>query len=188
MKICRICRYRYDITKNVDAKLTGGAIQNSVSAIFDKFEKGEQLDASDLDGVTIENVYDDERYDKLKKPAKQKLKTWLRTFDKKFVQEGQEEEAGGQAYYICKNCNNSEKVPAREVIYSKSYASDLNDDGVSDLEIYDQTLTRTRTYICVNESCPTHKGTLREATLTKDISGRLIYLCVVCNKKWSEAM
>lgn len=188
MHFCDKCRSQFNITKDVDAKMVGGVIHSGLAVIFDKFANGEQLEISDLDGITINDIYNDNRYESMTKKSKDRIKTWLRSASKSFVQNDIQDggKATQAAYFICKFCDNHKEIEPKTVIFSQSYRTSASTLTGSEFESYDPTLARTKAYICPNSECATHKGSPKEAALSKDESGHIVFICVTCNAQWSQ--
>lgn len=189
MHFCDKCRSQFNITKDVDAKMIGGVVHNGLAVIFEKFSTGDALEPEDLEGLTINDIYNDNRYELMTKKDKTRMKTWLRAVSKPFVQN--EIQDGGKAtqaaYFICKFCDNYREIEPATVIFSQSYRSSANALTGTELESYDNTLARTKAYICPNTDCPTNtKNTPKEAALSKDESGHIVFICTECNTQWSQ--
>lgn len=178
-----------NVTKDVNSKMVGGAIHNSLVTVFDKFEKGVGLEEGDLVDMSIQDIYNDPRYESMTKKDKLRMKSWIRSFDKSFLAETVSDVIDNQAYFICKFCDNYRKIPPSTLIYSQSYLSDQSSNDVSDIETDDQTLARTRAYVCPEESCKTNTDNVkREAVLTRNGAGQVVYICTVCGVQWTQSM
>lgn len=92
--------------------------------------------------------------------------------------------------FKCSNCGFSENIKPKTMVLSRT--SDLVNKEYTDKTKYkdmvnDETLPRTRNYICPNEACLSHKDhTKREAVWFKpDIQKYgILYICTSCNKMW----
>lgn len=189
MHFCDHCLTQFNITKDVDSKMIGGAIYNQLEIVFQKFFDGLQLEPEDLEGITIENIYHDSRHENMTKKDKTRLKTWLRTVDKAFVQDSQEGGEAKAAYFICKFCSNYREIEPGTLIFGQNYKSSSDSAEISDLEVNDNTLSRTKAYICPNGTCETNKDkSKREAVLTRDAAGHVVYICMACNTQWSQSV
>lgn len=98
------------------------------------------------------------------------------------------------AYYICRFCNNYKRIVPGEVIHQERYnASSESTQTTATFEDfsfakYDNTLMRTRNYICKNPNCDSHRVTdTKEAIMTKNNQGILVYVCVVCDAYWTNS-
>ncbi|BCS82952.1 putative DNA-dependent RNA polymerase subunit rpb9 [Cotonvirus japonicus] len=194
MIFCEKCRYLFNITKDVRTKQVGGKINNALNNIFDKFQNNTQIIDSDLKRIKGKDLTDDERFENMTKKNKKKLTQIIKAIDKTFFIEEQDDESeeisSNKAYFICKYCKNYRPINAGTVIYTKNY--DTNEEsGIENYDhfVYDQTLPRTKNYICKNDDCETHENpNLKEAVLTKNSGDQIIYICTVCTTHWISAI
>lgn len=189
MHFCDKCFSQFNITKNVEAKMIGGYIHGKLNNIFNKFFNNESLDETDLDGITIDDIVNDDRHTYMTAKDKARLRTSIRTVDRKFVNEIKGGDDAGDAFFICRLCSNYKHIEPRTRIFSQAYKAQVSNSSISNLESNDNTLSRTKAYICPNDKCPTIKDpSLREAVLTKDRAGHIIYICTKCNTNWSQGV
>uniref|UniRef100_A0A6C0LUS1 TFIIS-type domain-containing protein n=1 Tax=viral metagenome TaxID=1070528 RepID=A0A6C0LUS1_9ZZZZ len=191
MFFCKECRSLFNITKDIKNKQKGGEMTNNVANVFKKFSVGEKIIEKDLQKIKRDNLLNDDRYDNMNKKNQKKFETAIKLVDKKFFEKDNKIEQGttlqtNAAYFICKFCDNSEEIIPGTLIYSKNYnISDPVETEDYSYAPYDQTLARTRNYICKNPSCQTHKNdSLKEAVLTKNINHQIVYVCCHCHKYW----
>lgn len=194
MFFCEKCRYLFNVTKDIKSKQVGGKINDALTIIFDKISRGEQIMEKDLKKFKGKDLLDDERFEVMNKKDQRKLISTVKAVDKNFfAEEEPESEAkvgSNIAYFICKFCKNYKPIKPGTVIYSKSYST-INASEMEDYTyaIYDQTLPRTRTYICKNAKCETHKNdSLKEAILTKNATDQIVYICTHCSTNWINAV
>lgn len=189
MFFCDKCRYLYNVTKDIKAKQIGGKISDSIENLFQKFHKGESLDESDLKRIVGKDVTDSDHFENMTKKDQRKLISWIKSVNKSFFEEDEdsEEKVGVSiAYFICKYCKNYEPIKPGTLIYSKKYGSESSTEAEDyTYAIYDQTLARTRNYVCKNPSCESHENLdLREAALTKNNMDQIVYVCTTCTTHW----
>jgi hypothetical protein len=174
--------------------MAGGSVTGALNNIFAKFKAKEKLTAEDLEGLKGLDILGDQRFDDMTIRLQKDLMTAIKEHDKKFFDVSEEDADANlknmDAYFICKQCKTPKQIPPGTVIYTKNYGSIAEDIETTDYShvVDDCTLARTRTYICKNTKCPTHKAPeTREACLTKDSKGLLIYICTVCKVHWYNA-
>lgn len=194
MFFCENCRYSFNVTKDVKSKQVGGKINTSLTKLFDKIKNNEPLSAEDLENIKGRHILEDERYENMSKKDQRKIVSMIKAINKNFFVNDTEEGKVGTnvAYFICKYCKNFKPIKPGTKIYSKNYAS--NNSGENEdytYTIYDNTLARTRNYICKNSKCPTHKDETnmsKEAILTKNSMDQVVYVCTVCSKHWANTL
>lgn len=194
MFFCEKCRYLYGVTKDVQNKQIGGRITEGLNNLFNKFSKDEPITEKDIRKLSGKHVVNDERYEILNKKDQRRLMSAIKSFDKNFFlpEESESETKVGAniAYFICKFCKHHIPIKPGTTIYSKKYGS-TNTAEIDDYSyaIYDQTLQRTRNYICKNEKCETHKKIdLKEAVITKNVNEQIVYICTYCSTYWINSL
>jgi hypothetical protein len=190
MIFCDKCRNIFDISNQKDIKnrQVGGKIKRAVANLFKKHEEGTPLTDEDLEKLTSKDLLYDEDFGRMSKRAQQKMISWIKTFKKEWFtnDDEDEEEQVVDAYFVCKSCRNTAQIEPGAIICYKSYGI----DEASEVEeyaqfIHDQTLPRTRTYICPNKKCTTHKSPdTKEAVITKNYLHQCIYVCTQCATNW----
>jgi len=149
------------------------------------------LREKDLKRIKGRDLLDDERFEDMTKKEQRKVISFVRAVNKNFFVPGEEETetkiGSTAAFFICKYCGNSEPIKPATQIYSKSYnATDNAEVEDYTYTIYDQTLPRTRDYICKNEKCESHTNDkVKEATLTKNVNEQIVYICNACSTYWT---
>lgn len=190
MFFCEKCRYIFDITGNVKRKQVGGKINKAINNIFTKHINNEPYTEDDIAKITPGDLLHNEKFENMTKKEQTKIMAGIRAVNKQFFREKKIEEPiddkkiNTNAYFICKYCQNFKPIKPRTLIHSRDY-SDGSDNLVDYSEmVYDQSLSRTRAYICKNPDCETHHNDeLREAVLTKNNAYQIIYICTHC-KYW----
>ena len=92
----------------------------------------------------------------------------------------------------CTSCGENYILHPETVIYSLNFGKQLtsfNDDDI-DLKLYDQTLPRTKDYICVNSDCETNKKSFNNANkeavfYRASKSYHMKYACLNCKTSWN---
>ena len=190
MFFCDKCGYLFNITKDVKSKQVGGKINKALNVIFDKFKSGEKLAEEDLTNVKGKDIMEDERFDIMNKRDQRKVVSTVKGIDKNFFvvsEEDKKKKLGSNiAYFICRFCKNYRKIEPGTLIHSKTFNSNITDEGDDyTYAIHDDTLARTRNYICKNTKCNTHKNSeLKEAVLTKNSMDQIVYVCTECSTHW----
>lgn len=191
MFFCEKCRYLHNVTKDIRGKQIGGRINEAITNIFKKYYNNEELHEKDLRRIKAKDLVSDERFENMTKKEQRKLISYVKAVDRNFFTESGEQMepriGSTAAFFICKYCGNSKPIKPGTLIHSKNY----NASGDGELEdytfaIYDQTLPRTRDYICKNDKCESHNNEkIKEATLTKNANEQIVYICNVCSTYWS---
>lgn len=192
MFFCEKCRYAYDVTKDVKSKQLGGKNADALKNIFTRFKSNQPIDKDDLEKLTVKDITNDERYDALPEKTRKRLISNIKNTDKNFfVEEAKSEDSNinNAAYFICKFCKNPKLIKPGTLIYSKNYSGNTVETIDYSNIIHDPTLSRTRTYICKNAKCSTHKNPQdKEAILTKNTSDQIVYVCTICKMDWISAV
>lgn len=195
MFFCENCHYMYNITKDIRNKQAGGAVSKSLDNLFNKFSKREQIIEKDLDDINGTQIKEDERYENMTKNDRKKLESAVKAAvgpsKKNFFTAPAEKEGkigNNNAYFICKSCKHTKAILPGTMIYSRNYVTnDIDENRDYEFAIYDQTLTRTKNYNCHNENCNSHVNIdEKEAVMTKDNSGHVVYVCVLCKTSWTS--
>jgi len=92
----------------------------------------------------------------------------------------------------CTSCGENYILHPETIIYSLNFGKDqtsFNDDNI-DLKLYDQTLPRTKDYICPNSKCETNTKSFnnnnKEAIFYRaSKSYHMKYACVNCKTSWN---
>ena len=94
-------------------------------------------------------------------------------------------------YFICNNCNYHTKITSGTKIFETSFKENkITDDSLLNLRIMDNTLPRTKDFICPNENCNSHKKEnekTREAVFYRPYNNRydVKYICSECVTLWN---
>jgi len=188
MFFCNKCGYLYNYSKgNKHTQIGGESRNNASSNIINKFKNQETIVEDDLANTSGQEILNSDRFDMLNKKEQRKIISLIKEIDKNFFDvnddvDPDKSENNNSAYFICKSCNNTKLITAGTVVYSKKFNIDASTD-VENYEylVYDNTLARTKNYICKNLKCETHTDiNLREAVITKTKNDRVVYVCTVC--------
>ena len=195
MFFCNKCGYSYSTTHDIKSVQHGGKDAEKINAIFNKFAKNEILTSSDIAKIKRNDIIESYQYENMKKKDREKICRYIKNIDKNFFIGGNTEDdvkmESAIAYFICNNCKNFKPIKSGTLLYSKNYSkTDAVDDNIDYSNmIYDNTLARTKNYICYGEKCETHKNIeLREAVMCKNKNHQLIYVCVHCQTHWIEGV
>lgn len=189
MFFCNKCRYSFNITKDVQSKQIGGKINEALTVIFNKYKKNEPIEEKDLLNVIGKDITDDERFEMMSKKDQRKMVSTIKAVDKNFfIPAAVDPESpivgSNVAYFICKFCKNNKPIKPQTLIYSKNYNTTIEVEDYT-FAVHDQTLPRTRNYICKNPKCKTHTDPqIKEAVLTKNSTEQIVYICTVCLSNW----
>lgn len=188
MFFCDQCGYLFNITKDVRGKQIGGEINNALNTLIDKFENNESILENDIKNIKSNDLMGNDRYEMMTNKKQKKLISQIKSIDKSFFIESDNDkvETNNTAFFVCKFCKNYKKIPPNTTLYIKHYenSNDIEQQNYEN-QIYDQTLPRTRNYICINDQCESHKkNTIKEAVITKNATGKVIYICTLCLHYW----
>ena len=191
----------FNVTKDVRRKQIGGKINEALNNLFTKYENNEPLVDEDFKNIKGVYLIEDERFENMSGIEQKNMQTWIKHYNKTFLSKTDKPEKSNDkskkesiksnaAFFICKYCKNSKPIEPGTLLYSKTFSSDnQEEDDDYSYAIHDQSLARTRNYICKNPKCETHKKPdIREAAITKKSSYQVIYVCTVCTKHWSAAI
>lgn len=94
-------------------------------------------------------------------------------------------------FYICKNnnCSFYSKIENGAYLYSKVFgdsSSELEHNFNANNYCMNNTLPRTKKYICTNKKCITHKNPDKKEAIFKRIrnSLKIVYICNECKTSW----
>jgi hypothetical protein len=91
-----------------------------------------------------------------------------------------------KAYFICKNCGNSEQIKLGTTLFTKNYnnviKTNINTNNVKNYKEVSY-YPRTREYMCPNNKCVTHNDhTKREAVFFRvENTYKVTYVCTACD-------
>jgi hypothetical protein len=92
---------------------------------------------------------------------------------------------------VCNKCKYNTKLNGGSIIYKGSNKNNIHEDmSIINLRLKDQTLPRTKDYICPNKECDSHKKSnliKKEAIFYRPIKGayNLKYICTLCKTIWN---
>jgi hypothetical protein len=194
MFFCEKCRYLFNITKDIKSRQIGGKINTSLTVVFNKFASNEKIEGKDLGKLKGTDLIEDERFDKLNKKDQKKLTSIVKAINKNFFDEDDDKSeekklASNVAFFICKFCKNHKPIKPGTLIYSKNYNTATIETEDYAYTIYDNTLERTRNYICPNPKCASHSDdSTKEAVLTKNATDQVVHVCCVCSTNWTNTV
>jgi len=94
------------------------------------------------------------------------------------------------AYFICNNCNYHNRLVSGTKIFTTHIKEKMSDDeSLLKLRVDDQTLPRTKDFICPNKTCKTNTknyDSKKEAVFYRPFIGEynLKYICCECLTSW----
>ncbi|MEM0354228.1 MAG: hypothetical protein QXW79_01465 [Thermoplasmata archaeon] len=190
MFFCEKCGYLFNITKDIRGKRNEKETDVALTKIFEKFISEGKVEREDIKNIKKKDLLADERFETMNKKDQKKLMSIIRAVNKNFFDEEElktdQSSSDNTAYFVCKFCRNYRPIKPGTIIYSKNYGFTDGNEADYSLVIYDQTLPRTRNYICKNPSCNTHDNDkIKEAVLTKNLKDQLVYVCTNCLTYWT---
>jgi len=89
-------------------------------------------------------------------------------------------------YLVCNNCNSAYTINPKTVILTTNIERVQFKEVNLDYKCQDQTLPRTKDYICHNEDCESHKNLNdKEAIFYREGTGYMTrYVCCNCKTSW----
>ena len=176
MFFCPKCNFSLDISKTIPQDIAGDIQLKNPKDFIDMFLDNElegniKIIFSKNDLIAIKD------YKKLSDEDKNKI-------NKKFIELNST--GHNLAYFLCKNCQFITKMNEGTSIYKVSLNNNKYEDNI-DIRSKDNTLPRTKDYICPNDKCNSHKNkTEKEAVFYRPDknSYRLEYNCCICNIRW----
>ena len=94
-------------------------------------------------------------------------------------------------FYICKNnnCSFFSKIENGAYLYSKIFgeaSTDIEHNFNANDYCMDNTLPRTKKYMCTNSKCITHKNPEKKEAVFKRLvnSLKIVYICTSCKSHW----
>lgn len=190
MFFCEKCNYIYNITKDVKTQKQDSKIGQILNNFFEKISKGLQIEINDLDGLSGNDILNDERFENTNQKNQKSILSAIKNIDKTFFANTTKQNGNTTiSYFICKQCKFSTKIKPGTTIYTKVYNANLETDTEDyTYAKYDSTLLRTKNYICKNKECKSHNNSsTKEAVLTKNNVGQIVYVCTICSNNWSGA-
>jgi hypothetical protein len=193
MFFCEKCRYLYNVTKDVHGKQTGGKTYETLTKLLEKFKKNEKIVEEDLGKIEGKELLDDERFENMTKKDQRKLISIVKGINKDFFatsnsnsSNNRKKIGGNVAYFICKYCRFYKPIEPGTIIYSKNYGYDSSIETEDyTYAVYDQTLPRTKNYVCKKPTCESHKNDeVKEAIITKNTAEQIVYICTNCLTSW----
>ena len=146
MFFCPKCEFSLDISKSVKNPLF-----TEIDEIDDFINR---IMNNNLDGIIKLkfNKNDILKNDSFKKLDSNNSKVILNKYDSLIINNSFD------TYFICNNCNYHTKITSGTKIFETSFKENkITDDSLLNLRIMDNTLPRTKDFICPNENCNSHK-------------------------------
>ena len=183
MSFCPKCGYsldiRKDITKNENKSFSN--VNNFINNILkDNLKLSEDFKVN----FTKNNLKINNKFKKKKKDIQQKI---ISFFDKAHT-----DIQGLDVIYFCNNCGYKNNIKPGTILYSENKDkafSEIENENERKLRSLDNTLPRTKNYICQNKECITHNNKnihLKEAIFYRinNSTYNIKYLCCVCKTSW----
>ena len=175
MFFCPKCKFSLDISKNIPQEFSWDIQINLPKDFIDRVIDNE-LDGNIKIKFSNKDLISSKEYKKLTNENKIII-------DKKFVDINNSEY--NIAYFVCNNCQFTTKLNQGTSIYKVSLKSSYMEDN--SVRSDDNTLPRTKDYICPNTSCDSQKNdSKKEAVFYRPNknSYKLYYNCLMCNTTW----
>ena len=174
MFFCPKCNYSLDISKNIPSEISGDIQLKTPKDFVDMFLEDE-LEGNVKVIFLKKDLLSNRDYKKLSDEEKENALTKFNELNSIGY---------NVAYFICKNCQFVTKIDKGSIIYSVK--SNTKKSKKISYRKTDNTLPRTKDYICPNVTCLSHKNKIKEAIFYRPDknSYRLEYECCICNTAW----
>ena len=189
MFFCPNCNFLLDITKNTADK--GGNPKNKqivIKKVIDLINAVINDDDSNDSNLKIlfteKDLLKNREYKKLDSNDQ---KAVLAEFKSSNI----ETTSSSMVILSCNKCGHSQKLKPGTVVFKGENQSSASEDmSVASSRPKDNTLPRTKDYICPNSDCESHKksqGINKEAIFYRPVHGSyaLKYMCTLCNTIWN---
>ena len=170
MNFCPKCNNLLEFSKTIQNNY-----ELNIDDIIQKFTD-DNLNISDLNNISIEDLIKNKNYILLKIEDKNKL---LELIDKNSDLYN--------IYNICINCGYYEKIKNKTLILNKSSMFESKNKNDLIYVKYDKTLPHTRNYKCRNDKCKTHDNfEIKDAVSFRPNKNLYItyYICCICDSIW----
>lgn len=177
MFFCPKCNFSLDISKVIPQEISGDIQLKNPKDFIDMFEDDE-LDSNIKIVFTKKDLLANKDYKKLSEKEKEEI---IKKFN------NINNTGYNIAYFVCNNCQFITKLNQGTNIYKVSFKSSFKQDDNNNLKIYDNTLPRTKDYICPNNKCESHKKhQQKEAVFFRPYKDSYIlqYSCTLCKSSW----
>jgi len=190
MSFCPKCSYTMEISKSNEKKkeeiITN--ITTFINTILNNSDEDNKSYANNISNMsfTIEQLSNNIKFKKIDESKQQKI---LNIFN---IVIKNKQLYGKDIKNKCLNCGYIEPLTPGSILYHKSFNNSSNVNRTvlnKNLLCNDQTLPRTKMYICPNKSCITNiegNEIMREAIMKRDNKTyKLTYICCICNTMWN---
>ena len=176
MFLCPKCNYSLNITKNISYtnKEKINDIQTLINHILDNTEY--------LTDITKNDIINSDIFKELSTEEKKRVNENLDSKNQKI----------NLAFYSCTSCGYTSKLNDGTIIFKTSFIKhDEDDTTLNDFRIDDNTLPRTKDFICPNNDCKSRKNDKnKEAIFYRPYmnSYLLKYICCDCKTTWQASI
>lgn len=200
MKFCPQCHNSFNISKTItetNIQIAGSSSDMSLEEIVTLLANNLPVDPLLLEKINIEDLKLKSYFKKLKALDKDivintishnQKKEVFKSSSKQLISESLVLDKHNIAYFKCSNCGYYEQIVPQTLIFSKVNNNAIQNIMLSDYTymIYDNTLPRTKEYVCNNINCSTHKQpNQKEAVFIRAPNTyQLIYICTICKTNW----
>lgn len=191
MSFCPICGNSYNINKSIDVSIIqkGGKINEE--EVVNQLLNKNVIDNKILSSINLDELVKKSYYKKLLNKDKEYIYNVIlhQKETKDDINKNMKVNENSKAYFQCTKCGNQEPIKPKTLIFSNIYDKSVQNVLAEDTNymMYDNTLPRTKEYICNNDKCITHKEPNKKEAIfiRQGKSYNITYLCTVCNTKWS---
>lgn len=161
-RVCPLCDYILDISRTnpIDIKED---IDLTIEKILD------DVPTVQVNTTTLNSIKNSKKYSTLNKKEQNKISDYY--------------EKQKNAYYVCNNCGYSKPIESGAILFTnfiKKKQIQTREIYDNKLKIGDNTLLKTKDYICPNPDCTSIRG-VTEATIYKTTdSHNVYYICSAC--------
>lgn len=192
MSFCPVCNNSYNINKSIDVSIIQKGGKLNEEEIVNQIVNKKVVESQILSSINLKELVTKPYYKKLLHKDKEYVYNVISHQQKETIKPDikitKKEMEGNRAYFQCTKCGNQELIKPKTLIFSNILDS-VPDNTLDDTTYitHDNTLPRTKDYVCENKQCITHKKTdKKEAVFFRyGKSYKIIYLCTVCKTKWN---
>ena len=182
MYFCPSCNSNLDITKKINSPLVKE--YNNEEKFIEDILNNETSGIFNFKEFNISKVKNSNLFSKQSDNVKKKIIDTYKDHNNKM----------NKVYFLCNRCNYHKLLSSGITVFKRNIKKNLSED-IERLNIkkYDNTLPRTKDFICPNNSCSSNKKEnfeSKEAIFYRPFKGQyyIKYLCTSCDTSWSPVI
>jgi hypothetical protein len=168
--------------------LQKGGVKNELTELFNNIITKKEVTYNDIKKYDLKEIVKKPEYKNFSSKNKEYIyNKFKELMPKNKNTKSKKYEDDNPAFFICSNCNFTKKINDGRIIYSKTYGITKKTSTINMTDmIYDDTLPRTRKYICPNTNCESHtNANIKEAVFYRDTdSYKINFICIACKSSF----